>query len=190
MGLIFRPVQRLLGGQVEIIATGSAPLGMQVAKFCATAFSCPVVQGYGLTETSGATCVGLPMHEHAVGPPQTCACIRLRDWEEGSYRASDAADPAIGMRRGEVLIGGPGVSQGYLVDELAPDAEVVAKNATEYVTIAGVRYFCTGDIAQITRAGNLQIVDRKKDLVKARTCCAGWAGRAGGPVQSGGGEGG
>jgi len=148
------------------MATGSAPLGRQIAKFCATAFNCPVVQGYGLTETGGATCVGLPMHEHAVGPPQASACIRLRDWAEGNYLASDVHSPDIGMARGEILIGGPGVSQGYLVDPQQPDEEVVHKNASEYVTIDGIRYFCTGDIGQITKAGNLMIIDRMKDLVK------------------------
>jgi long-subunit acyl-CoA synthetase (AMP-forming) len=52
LGIIFKPVQKLLGGRVKIIGTGSAPLGIEIARFCATAFACPVVQGYGLTETS------------------------------------------------------------------------------------------------------------------------------------------
>ena len=34
------------------------------------------------------------------------------------------------------------------------------------MTIDGVRYFCTGDIGQYTPTGNLQVIDRKKDLVK------------------------
>ena len=58
------------------------------------------------------------------------------------------------------------VCQGYLVDPQAPDPEVIAKNEQEFVTIKGVRYFCTGDIGQIHRNGTLQIIDRKKDLVK------------------------
>ena len=40
-----------------------------------------------------------------VGPPQECACIRLRDWEEGNYRNSDLQNPSIAKRRGEVRIG-------------------------------------------------------------------------------------
>ena len=133
-----------------------------------------------------------------VGPPQECACIRLRDWEEGNYRNSDLQNPSIAKRRGEVriatrlghtaawrpttpscpllissplslaqvLIGGPMVSLGYYVDATAPDPEIVAKNKEEYITLDGIRYFCTGDIGQITPDGNLQIIDRKKDLVK------------------------
>jgi len=167
LGLIFKPVQKLLGGQVAVIGTGSAPLGIEIAKFCQTVFSCPVIQGYGLTETTATTCIGITVgNEHCVGPPQMSGCIKLRDWEEGNYRSSDADDPKIGMPRGEVLIGGPCVSMGYLVDPKDPDAEVIAKNKEDYLTIDGVRYFCTGDIGQYTKSGALQIIDRKKDLVK------------------------
>ena len=91
---------------------------------------------------------------------------RLRDWEEGGYRNADLSEPEIGMRRGEILIGGPGVCAGYLVDPDAPDPEVVAKNNDDFVTIDGVRYFCTGDVGQFTAAGNIMIIDRKKDLAK------------------------
>merc|ERR1711998_82063 len=75
-------------------------------------------------------------------------------------------NPEIGMRRGEVLIGGPTVCDGYLVDKDDPDPEIVAKNEEEFVTIGGIRYFCTGDVGQFTPTGNLMIIDRKKDLVK------------------------
>ncbi len=46
-----------------------------------------------------------------VGPPQEASCIRLRDWAEGNYLSADKDDPAIGMSRGEILIGGPTVRQ-------------------------------------------------------------------------------
>jgi len=105
-------------------------------------------------------------NEHSVGPPQMCACLKLRDWPEGNYLTADASNPSIGMPRGEVLIGGPTVSMGYLVDEANPDPDVVAKNESDYVTIDGVRYFCTGDIGQFTKNGTLEIIDRMKDLVK------------------------
>jgi len=101
-----------------------------------------------------------------VGPPQGSACIRLRDWEEGNYRNSDKDDTAIGKRRGEILIGGPGIADGYLVDPKNPDPEIVAKNNEEFVTIDGIRYFCTGDVGQYTDQGTIQIIDRKKDLLK------------------------
>ena len=40
----------------------------------------------------------------------------MRDWEEGGYKNADK-DGEIGMRRGEILIGGPTLAQGYLVDK-------------------------------------------------------------------------
>jgi len=131
-------------------------------------FNCPVRQGYGLTETCAASCVG-DMADNStgnVGPPSPATYIRLRDWEEGGYTNADRDKAEIGMPRGEVLIGGPTVADGYLVDPSNPDADVVKKNEEDFVTIAGVRYFCSGDIGQVTDRGCLQIIDRKKDLFK------------------------
>jgi long-subunit acyl-CoA synthetase (AMP-forming) len=165
--IIFKKFKKALGGKVEIMLTGSAPLSLDVQIFMQSVFGCPVRQGYGLTETCAATCItcGEDQSPSVVGPPQESACIRLRDWEEGNYLAKDLNGP-IGMRRGEVLIGGPTIATGYLVDEANPDPEIVAKNNEDFTTIGGIRYFCTGDIGQFTPAGNLQIIDRKKDLVK------------------------
>jgi len=50
------------------------------------------------------------------------------------------------------------VCDGYLVDPQNPDPDIVAKNKEDFVTIDGIRYFCTGDIGQITPAGNMQII--------------------------------
>jgi len=166
--LFKKKVASLLGGNVKLIITGSAPLGPEMQKFVQTVFACPVRQGYGLTETMAGSCITATTDNatSVVGPPQECACIRLRDWEEGGYRAADLHNPEIARRRGEVLIGGPMVCAGYLTNPEMPDPEVEAKNKEEFVTIDGVRYFCTGDIGQYTPTGNLQVIDRKKDLVK------------------------
>merc|ERR1719487_485560 len=126
----------LLGGKVEVMLTGSAPLSADVQMFMQSVFGCPVRQGYGLTETCAASCItlGEDNSPSCVGPPQESACFRLRDWEEGGY--------------------------------LARDPEIVKKNEEDFVVIEGIRYFCTGDIGQFTPTGNLMIIDRKKDLVK------------------------
>ena len=50
------------------------------------------------------------------------------------------------------------VCDGYLVDPQNPDPDIVAKNKEDFVTIDGIRYFCTGDIGQITPAGSMQII--------------------------------
>jgi long-chain acyl-CoA synthetase len=109
--LIFKKLQAIVGGKLKLALTGSAPLAPGVQKFVQTAFNCPVRQGYGLTETCAGSCIQ-PVSDSLtsqVGPPTPSACIKLKDWPEGSYLASDANDPTIGMPRGEVLIGGPAV---------------------------------------------------------------------------------
>ena len=111
---------------------------------------CAAAQGYGLTETSAATCIQLLTDNSTsvVGPPQESACIRLRDWEEGGYYNSDLNKEGVRARRGEVLIGGPSIATAYLVDSKKPDPEVVKKNEEDFVDIDGIRYFCTGDIGE------------------------------------------
>jgi len=167
--LVFKKVQALLGGRLVFAGTGSAPLSPKVQAFVQTCFNAPCRQGYGLTETAAVTCVqiGSDNTTSVVGPPVSTSCIKLRDWPEGNYLNADLYNPEIGMRRGEVLIGGPNVCKGYLVDPDAPDADVIKKNEEDFsVDANGVRWFHTGDIGQITPDGNLSIIDRKKDLVK------------------------
>merc|ERR1711935_861852 len=150
--IVFKKVQALLGGKLKFAGTGSAPLAPKAQMFVQTAFNCPVRQGYGLTETCGASCTqnACDNTSSVVGPPTASTVIKLKDWEEGSYKMGDANRADIGMPRGEVLIGGPMVCMGYLVDKDKPDAEVVKKNADEFSTEHGYRWFHTGDIGQIT----------------------------------------
>jgi long-subunit acyl-CoA synthetase (AMP-forming) len=165
--LVFKKVQKLIGGRVRLMISGSAPLSRETQIFMQTCFRCPLRQGYGLTETGSAgTIASFDDTDEGVGQVLTSVRVALKDWDEGGYRASDATDPDIGVPRGEVLIGGPVVCQGYYVAPHMPDPELEAKNATEFSVIDGVRYFHTGDIGAFTDRGQLLIVDRKKDLVK------------------------
>jgi long-subunit acyl-CoA synthetase (AMP-forming) len=166
--VVFSKVQGLVGGRIKAMITGSAPLSPDIQKFVQTVFKCPVRQGYGLTETCAGSCVGFwgDNSTGSVGPPTISAVIRLADWPEGNYLNADKDKPEIGMRRGEVLIGGPCVSLGYLIDPANPDEELKKKNEEDWVTISGIRFFRTGDIGQIKPDGALQIIDRKKDLWK------------------------
>merc|ERR1712187_195262 len=166
--VVFKKVQKLVGGKLKAMITGSAPLSPDIQKFCQTVFRAPVRQGYGLTETCAGSCVGFwgDSSTGSVGPPVVSAVIRLADWPEGNYRNSDENIPAIGMRRGEVLIGGPAVTLGYFIDPENPDEELKKKNEEDWVKIKGDTFFRTGDIGQITKTGCLQIIDRKKDLWK------------------------
>lgn len=166
--LVFRKTQALVGGRLKGVLAGSAPLSADVQKFIQTCMRAPVRQGYGLTETCAASCITFwgDNSTRCVGPPTVSTCIRLADWPEGNYMNSDVDKEGVGMPRGEVLIGGPGVSMGYFISESSPNADLAKKNEEDWVTIQGIRYFRTGDVGQITKDGQLQIIDRKKDLWK------------------------
>eukprot|EP00301_Raphidiophrys_heterophryoidea_P004314 c11886_g1_i1.p1 GENE.c11886_g1_i1~~c11886_g1_i1.p1 ORF type:complete len:719 (+),score=150.47 c11886_g1_i1:58-2157(+) len=167
--LVFKKIQESTGGNLRFVLTGSAPLDGNVQKFVQTVLGCPVRQGYGCTETSAASVVQEIVDNtlRSVGPPRASCCIKLVDWEEGGYKFADKENPAIGKHRGEVVIGGPLVAPGYLVDEEHPDPEIAEKNTTDFKTDEhGMRWFYTGDIGQVDEHGCLQIIDRKKDLVK------------------------
>jgi len=166
--LVCRKVAATIGGQLKGIISGSAPLSPEVQKFVQTVFNCPVRQGYGLTETCAGSAVAFwgDNSTRSVGPPTVSSTIRLADWPEGSYMNSDKDKPDIGMPRGEVLIGGPGVSSGYYISPANPKPDLMKKNEEDWVDINGIRFFRTGDIGQICKNGTLQIIDRKKDLWK------------------------
>ncbi|TNN38107.1 Long-chain-fatty-acid--CoA ligase 4 [Liparis tanakae] len=126
-----------------------------VPRFMNVCFCCPVGQGYGLTETCGAGTITevMDISTGRVGAPLICCEVRLRDWAEGGYTSRDEPNP-----RGEILIGGPNVTMGYYRQE--------GKDQDFFADDEGQRWFCTGDIGEIYPDGCLQIVDRKKDLVK------------------------
>ncbi|CAD7965504.1 unnamed protein product [Amoebophrya sp. A25] len=166
--IVFAKPQALLGGRLKAIGSGSAPLSAELHKALQTIFSCPIRIGYGLTETMAIAVVGeWPDMDFGVcGPPTESCMLRLADWPDGNYLNADVFNKAVGMPRGEVLIGGPLVTLGYYQDPSNPDPELVKKNKEEYVEMNGARWFRTGDIGQINRNGVLQIIDRKKDLWK------------------------
>ncbi|NWR55327.1 ACSL4 ligase, partial [Bucorvus abyssinicus] len=154
--LLFKKVKALLGGNIRMMLSGGAPLSPQTQRFMNICFCCPVGQGYGLTETCGAGTITevADYSTGRVGAPLICCEIKLRDWQEGGYTTKDKPNP-----RGEIIIGGPNVSMGYFKNE--------EKTTEEFsVDENGQRWFCTGDIGEFHPDGCLQIIDRKKDLVK------------------------
>lgn len=71
------------------MVTGSAPIDLDVLQFLKVCFCCPLLEGYGLTETSGATSVTDakdPLAGHVGGPLEICK-FRLRDVPEMNYLA-------------------------------------------------------------------------------------------------------
>jgi long-chain acyl-CoA synthetase len=154
--LVFRRARAALGGRVRFFLSGGAPLSASTQRFLAVVFGCPVLQGYGLTETC---CIGTltspaDLQAGRVGAPVPSGLIKLVPWPEGGYTPADAPLP-----RGEVHIGGPALADGY---HALPEQT----KADFYSDTHGVRWFRTGDIGQVTPDGVLQIIDRRKDLVK------------------------
>jgi len=154
--LIFKGVKALIGGRIRVIFTGGAPLSPESHEFIRTCMGCPLLQGYGLTETAACATI-MHFEENStgrVGPPVQGLNIRLENWEEGNYRVTDLPHP-----RGEIVIGGENITAGYYKQP--------QKTAEEYFTDAnGRRWFKSGDIGQFEDDGTLKIIDRKKDLVK------------------------
>ncbi|CAI5479704.1 unnamed protein product [Closterium sp. Yama58-4] len=154
--LVFRKVRAAVGGHLRFMLSGGAPLSPDSQRFMNICFNIPISQGYGLTETAagGTFSEWDDSSVGRVGPPIPCNLIRLIDWEEGGYRTTDHPHP-----RGEILIGGPNVSLGYWKDK-EKTAEVFSEDQH------GMRWFRTGDIGLVHPDGCIQIIDRKKDIVK------------------------
>ncbi|XP_038049964.1 long-chain-fatty-acid--CoA ligase 4-like [Patiria miniata] len=156
--LIFSRMRDMLGGNMKLMLCGGAALSQSAQHFMQCCFCTCIMQGYGLTETSGGGTVAEPgdfITRH-VGQPLSCCEIKLLEWQEGGYTPEDRPHP-----RGEILIGGGNVAMGYYKNDALTD---------EYFkTVDGQRWFYTGDIGEMLPDGTLRIIDRKKDLVKLQT---------------------
>lgn len=154
--LVFSKVRAVLGGRIRFMLSGGAPLSGDTQRFINICIGAPIGQGYGLTET----CAGGSFTEcddtsvGRVGAPLPCSFIKLIDWPEGGYLISDKPMP-----RGEIVIGGPNVTLGYFKNDSKT-------NEVYKVDERGMRWFYSGDIGQFHADGCLEIVDRKKDIVK------------------------
>ncbi len=153
---VFAITREIVGGKTNFIVSGGAPLLPEVQDFLATCLCCPILQGYGLTETSAISCMN-DFHDsdrNTVGHPVPNVTILLENWEEGGYTVNDTTP------RGEIVIGCPWVAKGYIK---AGGQE----SGDEFFEEDGIRWFRTGDIGELLLPkGVVRIIDRKKDLIK------------------------
>lgn len=151
--LVFKKVRQLLGGEIKLIASGSAPLNPRVFNFLRIVFSCIVIEGFGATETC-ATCLRLapgdPTGAGRVGFPPACCEAKLIDVPSMGYSVDDKPYP-----RGELLIRGDNTFSRY---HKSPESTREAKDEDGWVH--------TGDVAAIDECGRFQIIDRVKNIMK------------------------
>ena len=69
--IIFKKFRAITGGNLKMIICGGAPLAQEPQKFISTCLGAPVMQGYGLTETTATACISdsLDLELGHVGPP-------------------------------------------------------------------------------------------------------------------------
>ena len=136
--LIFSKWKEGLGGNLSVMVSGSAALQARLARVFAAA-DMPVMEGYGLTETSPVIAVNDQ---------------RNKGWKIGTVgKIIDGVEVKI-AEDGEILCKGPNVMMGYYKDP-EKTAEVMTGE-----------YFHTGDIGEIDSEGFLRITDRKKEMFK------------------------
>lgn len=134
--LVFDKIRQGFGGRSRAYFSGGAPLGQDMAEwFCSVGI--PIMEGYGLTETS-----------------PTLSVNRRGAFKIGSVgKVNDGLQLKI-AEDGEILVKGPTVFKGYW--EMSEE--------TRNAFVEG--WFKTGDIGQLDSEGFLSITDRKKDLIK------------------------
>ncbi|GHH89480.1 AMP-dependent synthetase/ligase [Streptomyces capillispiralis] len=134
--LVYRRIRNAMGGRVRYAICGGSPLGRRLASFYAGA-GIEIFEGYGLTETTGASTVTPPLKPRlgTVGWPLPGTRIRI------------AAD-------GEILVGGDHVLRGYW------DAQ-----AGGVAPAAPDGWLATGDLGELDDEGYLTITGRKKELI-------------------------
>ena len=136
--LIFSKWKEALGGNVRAIASGSAALQPRLARIFLAA-GIPILEGYGLTETSpviSVNCLKKGICIGSVGPLIEHVEVKI---------AED----------GEILVKGPNVMSGYYN---LPEATAEA--------IDQEGWFHTGDIGEFVENKFLKITDRKKEIFK------------------------
>ena len=136
--LSFSKWQAALGGELKLMVSGSAALQPRLTAVFAAA-GMPIMEGYGLTETSPV--------------------ISVNDQNNGGFRIGtvgrviEAVDLKFGDD-GEIMVKGPNVMQGYYKD---PD---------KTASVMKDGYFCTGDKGELDKDGFLKITGRTKEMFK------------------------
>ncbi|MCI0337847.1 MAG: long-chain fatty acid--CoA ligase [Acidobacteria bacterium] len=138
--LVFTKWREAVGGRIRFFVAGGAALPPELGYIFLGA-GLPILQGYGLTETSPVVSFNRPEANRIGSIGQTIPGVKVRVAEDG-----------------ELLVQGDNVMQGYY--QMPEETERVLQRYDDGV------WFHTGDIGAIDEDGYIRITDRKKDLIK------------------------
>jgi long-chain acyl-CoA synthetase len=148
---LFYPFRRVLGGRVRMFVSGGAPLLPAVRNFLIAAFSAPIFECYGCTETAGnltSTALWERKGGH-VGGVLGCMRMQLRDVPELDCFTS-ASTPS-----GQICVKGNAVMVGYF-----KNPEETKKSIDEN------GWLLIGDIGRLHKSGAIEVIDRVTALCK------------------------
>lgn len=136
--LIFSKWQAALGGELKLMVSGSAALQPRLTRIFAAA-GMPIMEGYGLTETSPV--------------------ISVNDENDGNFRVGTVGKVIENVEvkfgeDGELMVKGPNVMQGYY------------KDPEKTASVMKDGFFCTGDKGEFDKDGFLKITGRTKEMFK------------------------
>lgn len=133
--LVHKRLQEKLGGRIQFLVSGGAPLSKEIAEFF-YAFGILILEGYGLTETTAPVALNCPSQFKfgTVGQAVPGCEIKI-------------------AKDGEILVKGDMIFKGYFKNQAA-NREAFQDG-----------FFATGDIGVLSTDGFLRITDRKKDII-------------------------
>jgi long-chain acyl-CoA synthetase len=149
--ILFPQMRAALGGKMRVLISGGAPIMPEIFEFLVGAVTPNILQGCGMTEMSSSCFVQeIPVAEiDTVG--NVCGTVELK-----LRRVPDVPvwDPQGNPPVGEALARGANRFLGYYKQPELTQASIVDG------------WFATGDVVRVTPGGQMQIIDRVKQLVK------------------------
>ena len=149
--IAFKKVRKSIGGRVRMMISASAPLNGEIMKFLRMVFACPVIEAYGITETSGPCFITQDADTNTghIGGPMPGIESKLKYIPE---LCPSSPDNEIG----ELCIRGSSLFIGYFKGQDVTDKAVDSDG-----------WFYSGDIAErCSRTGAFKIISRISSIVK------------------------